>query len=119
MPFIASRTNRLTKLMHISVNSEPFLNHDEDTHDDLAVITDEMWETKIDFPSHAINPIFKTLLQEPRLRGHKDIYAVRIIGTLFTLYKATISIDYIKEALKGFPAKEHMQVLRFPDPGSS
>lgn len=52
-----------------------------------------------------------------KITQQQDIYAVRIIGTLFTFYKATVSNEYIKETLRGFPTKEHMAVKRYPDPG--
>lgn len=48
-----------------------------------------------------------------------EIYAVRIIGTLFTFYKAKVSLEYIRETLeKGKPTKEYMDVERYPDPGN-
>lgn len=52
-----------------------------------------------------------------KITDTQDIYAVRIIGTLFTFYKATVTDDYIRESLRGYPIKEHMHVLRFPEPG--
>lgn len=54
-----------------------------------------------------------------KITDAQDIYAVRIIGTLFTFYKATITDDYIRETLRGYPIKEHMHVLRFPEPGDN
>jgi hypothetical protein len=52
-----------------------------------------------------------------RIHQESNLYAVRIIGTLFTFYKATITIEYIKETLRGYPIKQHMNILRYPDPG--
>jgi hypothetical protein len=53
-----------------------------------------------------------------RIRDTTNIYAVRIIGTLFTFYRATVTIEYIKETLNGYPIKQHMNILRYPDPGN-
>jgi hypothetical protein len=53
-----------------------------------------------------------------RIRDTTNIYAIRIIGTLFTFYKATVTIEYIKETLNGYPIKQHMNILRYPDPGN-
>ncbi|KXN66149.1 hypothetical protein CONCODRAFT_168632 [Conidiobolus coronatus NRRL 28638] len=46
-----------------------------------------------------------------------DVFGVRIIGSLFTFFRATITPEYIKESSLGLPIKNHMKVLRYPDPG--
>jgi hypothetical protein len=46
-----------------------------------------------------------------------DWYAIRVIGTLFTFYKAIVTIGYIKGTLRGYPVREYMDVLRYSDPG--
>ena len=43
-----------------------------------------------------------------------NIYAIRVIGTLFTFYKTTVNKEYIKETLRGFPKKNSMKVQRHP-----
>lgn len=49
-----------------------------------------------------------------------DIYAIRIIGTLFTFYKANITPGYIKDVLTNLiPKNECMDVGRYPDPGDN
>ncbi|KXN67851.1 hypothetical protein CONCODRAFT_167064 [Conidiobolus coronatus NRRL 28638] len=48
-----------------------------------------------------------------------ELYALRVVGTLFTFYKSEVSIDYIKETLKGFPLNYEMEVLRHPPIGDS
>ncbi|GAB5588949.1 hypothetical protein Unana1_03849 [Umbelopsis nana] len=52
-----------------------------------------------------------------RIEEETELYAIRVIGTLFTFYKATVDINYIKETLRGYPIEEYMDVLRYPDPG--
>jgi hypothetical protein len=47
-----------------------------------------------------------------------ELYAIRIIGTLFTFYKAFITPDYIKESLMGLPIEHYMDVHRYPPPGT-
>lgn len=51
------------------------------------------------------------------IRDTTSIYAVRVIGTLFTFYKAIVTPEYIKETLNGYPIKHYMYVERYPDPG--
>jgi hypothetical protein len=43
-----------------------------------------------------------------------EVYAIRVVGTLFTFYKTLAEEDYIKETLKGYPTNHHMNVLRHP-----
>lgn len=52
-----------------------------------------------------------------RITETTELYAIRVIGTLFTFYKAVVTIGYIKETLRGYPVREYMDVLRYPDPG--
>ena len=47
-----------------------------------------------------------------------EMYAIRIIGTLFTFYKAFIRPEYIKESLLGIPTDHYMDVHRYPPPGT-
>lgn len=44
-----------------------------------------------------------------------NIYAIRIVGTLFTFYKTIASLEYIKESSKGFPKNTSMIVQRYPE----
>lgn len=48
-----------------------------------------------------------------------EMYAIRIIGTLFTFYKVFITPEYIKESLLGLPKENYMDVHRYPSPGTS
>jgi hypothetical protein len=48
-----------------------------------------------------------------------ELYAIRIIGTLFTFYKAFVTPEYIKESLLGPPEENYMEIQRYPDPGTS
>ena len=48
-----------------------------------------------------------------------EMYAIRIIGTLFTFYKVFITPEYIKESLLGPPITHYMDVHRYPSPGES
>jgi len=48
-----------------------------------------------------------------------EIYAIRIIGTLFTFYKAYVTPEYIKESAFGPPKDHCMDVHRFPNPGTN
>ncbi len=54
------------------------------------------------------------------VRNHKDItypiniYAIRVVGTLFTFYKTIADIEYVKETLRGFPENNSMTVQRHP-----
>jgi hypothetical protein len=43
-----------------------------------------------------------------------NIYAIRIIGTKFTFYKATIERNYLIEAQKKLPTKNNLQIKRYP-----
>ncbi len=51
--------------------------------------------------------------------NHKITYplsmsAIRVVGTLFTFYKATASLDYIKETARRLPDINRMTVQRHP-----
>lgn len=54
------------------------------------------------------------------VRNHKDvsypisIYAIRVVGTLFTFYKTAVDKEYVKETLKGYPKNNSMMVQRHP-----
>lgn len=43
-----------------------------------------------------------------------NIYAIRVVRTLFTFYKTIASLEYIKETAKGLPHINSMSVLRHP-----
>jgi hypothetical protein len=43
-----------------------------------------------------------------------EIYAVRVVGTLFTFYKTAATVDYIRESAKGIPEHYSMEVQRHP-----
>lgn len=53
-----------------------------------------------------------------RISKPSELYAIRIIGTLFTFYKAVVTPEYIKETLLDRSDKHYMDVHRYPDPGS-
>ena len=42
------------------------------------------------------------------------LYAVRVVGILFTFYKATATLEYIKESAKGNPTRNALKVERYP-----
>lgn len=42
------------------------------------------------------------------------IHAIRVVGTLFTFYKAIGTLDYIKESSRGYPTETSMVVQRHP-----
>lgn len=43
------------------------------------------------------------------------VYAVRVIGTKFTFYKADATLEYIKESARlGLPVSSEMVVQRYP-----
>ncbi|ORX55037.1 hypothetical protein DM01DRAFT_1382992 [Hesseltinella vesiculosa] len=48
-----------------------------------------------------------------------EMYAIRIIGTLFTFYKAFITPEYVMESLLGYPQERYMDVFRYPPPGQA
>jgi hypothetical protein len=54
-----------------------------------------------------------------RISQSSELYAIRIIGTFFTFYKAFITPEYIKESALGLPVEHFMDVYRYPDPGSN
>jgi len=43
-----------------------------------------------------------------------QVYAIRVVGTLFTFYKATATLDYIKETARHLPNINKMTVQRHP-----
>lgn len=43
-----------------------------------------------------------------------NIYAIRVIGTLFTFYKTVATLDYIRETARNIPVKNQMTILRHP-----
>jgi len=54
-----------------------------------------------------------------RIMKPSELYAIRIIGSLFTFYKAFVTPEYIKESLMGPPEENYMDIHRYPDPGAS
>lgn len=54
------------------------------------------------------------------VRNYKDIvypiniFAIRVVGTLFTFYKTIVDKEYVKETLKGYPKNNSMIVQRHP-----
>ncbi len=44
---------------------------------------------------------------------HQTLYAIRVIGTRFTFYKASIAYKYIESLSEGFPC-DHMHMYRYP-----
>jgi hypothetical protein len=54
------------------------------------------------------------------VRNHKDvsypinIYAIRVVGTLFTFYKTSVDKEYVKETLRGYPKNNSMIIQRHP-----
>lgn len=54
------------------------------------------------------------------VRNYKDIiypiniFAVRVVGTLFTFFKTIVDKEYVKETLKGYPKDNSMIVQRHP-----
>lgn len=55
------------------------------------------------------------------VRNYKDItypiniFAIRVVGTLFTFYKTIVDKEYVKETLKGYPKDNYMIVQRHPN----
>jgi hypothetical protein len=43
-----------------------------------------------------------------------SIYAIRVIGTLFTFYKTIATLDYIKETARVLPGTHRLKILRHP-----
>lgn len=43
-----------------------------------------------------------------------EIYAVRVVGTLFTFFKADVTLEYIKETAKHLPITSSMIIQRHP-----
>jgi hypothetical protein len=46
---------------------------------------------------------------------NQTIFAIRVIGTYFTFYKAIIPAEYWKEFEKGLPQKNSVIVTRYPE----
>ena len=45
---------------------------------------------------------------------HQTIYAIRVISSYVTFYKAEIPIKYWKELRRGLPRKQMIKILRWP-----
>ena len=43
-----------------------------------------------------------------------NIYAIRVVGTLFTFYRTVATLEYVKETAKNFPTNTTMIVQRYP-----
>ncbi|KAI9299570.1 hypothetical protein BJ944DRAFT_253744 [Cunninghamella echinulata] len=43
-----------------------------------------------------------------------NIFAIRVVGTLFTFFKTIVGEDYVMETLKGYPKNSSMEVQRHP-----
>ncbi|KAI8070771.1 hypothetical protein BC940DRAFT_295515 [Gongronella butleri] len=54
-----------------------------------------------------------------KVTAPSEMYAIRIIGTLFTFYKVFISPEYIMESLLGYPQEQYTDVHRYPPPGQT
>lgn len=52
-----------------------------------------------------------------KITSPSELYAIKIIGTLFTFYKAIVSPEYIMESLLGYPQDHYMDIQRYPSPG--
>lgn len=59
--------------------------------------------------------VHNTVENNPSTTYPLHIYAIRVVGTLFTFYKAIASLDYIKESSRGYPVKTSMAVERHPE----
>ncbi|KXN69566.1 hypothetical protein CONCODRAFT_7978 [Conidiobolus coronatus NRRL 28638] len=66
--------------------------------------------------SQIMGEIF-TAIHALKIEQDINLYGVRIIGTLFTFYKAMITLDYILDTVgPKIPTKHSMTVYRYPDP---
>jgi hypothetical protein len=45
---------------------------------------------------------------------NQTLFAVRVISTYVTFYKATISKKYLKELIKGLPKRRSIEIRRWP-----
>lgn len=62
--------------------------------------------------------VHNTVANHPKSEGPMKypvtIYAVRVVGTVFTFYKTDVTKEYIKESAKDIPSKNTMLVQRHP-----
>jgi hypothetical protein len=88
----------------------------------LIVVEDKNTKNASNFNQWKENQIMGeifTATHAMKIEKDINIYAVRVIGTLFTFYKAMITLDYISDtAGPKVPLNYGISVYRYPSPGN-
>lgn len=86
---------------------------DEDKHLHGVSLATEYGESQISAEMLACAYTNHNKADSPTREQDQMIFAMRVIGSRFTLYKSFVNKDYIQSLVEGFPL-ENMDIIRFP-----
>ena len=107
-------STKVTAKVEFSVEKDNnILCFDEDKHLNSVRLATEYGESQISAEMLACAYTNHDKADSPTRGQDQTVFAMRVIGSRFTLYKSFINKDYIQSLIEGFP-QEDMNILRFP-----
>jgi len=109
-------STKITAIVDFSVEKNSnVLCFDEDKHLRSINLNTEYGESQIGAEILACAYTNHDKADSPTRGKDQTIFAMRVIGSRFTLYKSFVSKDYIQSLVEGFPpGDQNMNILRFP-----